>query len=216
MTKTSTLPPRLRQPERRNLSERRLIEAALSLAAEQGVQAVTMEAIGKRAGYSRGLASQRFGSKAGLIRAVINHLHNAQQAEIESPQFEGMNGLDTLIQFVGIHIQALKDSPETHAYFMFFASGVADRSAIRNLFAESHERVKHKITDILLGGQSDGSIRSQIDAEAAALMVGSLILGVSVQWLTDPGLDLQRVTTETQDLLRASFKSPDLEEKADD
>ncbi len=216
MTKTSTLPPRLRQPERRNLSERRLIEAALSLAAEQGVQAVTMEAIGKRAGYSRGLASQRFGSKAGLIRAVINHLHNAQQAEIESLQVEGMNGLDTLIQFVSLHIQALKDSPETNAYFMFFASGVADRSEIRSLFAESHERAKYKITDILLGGQSDGSIRPQIDAEAAALMVGSLILGVSVQWLTDPGLDLQRVTTETQDLLRASFKSPDLEEKTDD
>lgn len=206
MGDTRTEPPKLRQPERRNLSQRRLIKAALSVAAEHGVQAVTMEAIGNRAGYSRGLASQRFGSKDGLIRAVIKHLHEERIAEFELRHLDDCKGLDALLLFVDMHLHGLTASPEAAAYFMFLASGIADRTTIRSIFASAHDQSKHQLMDIVARGQQDGSIKTSIDAEAAALMTGSLIIGISMQYLTDPDLNLNRVLNETKSVLEASFK----------
>ena len=62
---------RMTQAERRDRSERELIAAAIKVVAEQGVSAATFDMIGREAGFSRGLVTQRFGSKDGLIRALI-------------------------------------------------------------------------------------------------------------------------------------------------
>ena len=70
-------PARRTQAERRDESGRSLVEAAIAVVARQGVNAATFDAIGRQAGYSRGLATQRFGSKQGLIEAVIRHYASA-------------------------------------------------------------------------------------------------------------------------------------------
>ena len=66
--------PRRSQADRRDESERRLLAAAAELVVEHGMGAATFEKIGARAGYSRGLVTQRFGSKRGLIEALIHQL----------------------------------------------------------------------------------------------------------------------------------------------
>ncbi|HQP20056.1 MAG TPA: helix-turn-helix domain-containing protein, partial [Phenylobacterium sp.] len=82
------------QAERRDESERRLIEAAAGLVVEQGIGAATFANIGERAGYSRGLVTQRFGSKQGLIEAMIERLQLRIGALLEDRGVEGMSGLD--------------------------------------------------------------------------------------------------------------------------
>ena len=59
------------QVERRAESEQRLLTAAAELIATEGFAAASLERVGAAAGYSRGLASQKFGSKDGLVTAVI-------------------------------------------------------------------------------------------------------------------------------------------------
>src|SRR6201996_7868448 len=104
MDDTQQMPPRPRrtQAERRDESERGLVKAAIGVVSEDGVSAATFEAIARRGGhhrgtggdgvsaatfeaiarrggYSRGLVGQRFGSKLGLIEAVIAYLHDEKQ-----------------------------------------------------------------------------------------------------------------------------------------
>src|SRR5260221_13714997 len=67
------------QAERRDESERGVLQAAIAVVADEGVGAVTFDAVGRKGGFSRGLATQRFGSKQGLIEAVIKHLHDRQE-----------------------------------------------------------------------------------------------------------------------------------------
>src|SRR5258707_15583829 len=67
-------PVRRTQAERRDGSERGVLQAAIAVVADEGVGAVTFDAVGRKGGFSRGLATQRFGSKQGLIEAVIKHL----------------------------------------------------------------------------------------------------------------------------------------------
>jgi AcrR family transcriptional regulator len=59
------------QAERRAESEQQLLRAAAEIVVQEGVAAATFESIGRRAGYSRGLAAQKFGSKQGLVEALV-------------------------------------------------------------------------------------------------------------------------------------------------
>ena len=166
---------------------------------------MTFENIAARAGYSRGLASQKFGSKQGLIRAVIDHLHEARDELLETQALARQTGLESLMTYVDMHFEALQESKENQAYFVLLAGAVGDQSELRELFAASHERAKLQLMAIVQRGQLDGSIRAEIDSEAAALMVGSLLVGIAVQALADPSMDLTRVGKETRAVLTASF-----------
>ena len=88
MEKTLQRERRRTQAERRTESERGLVQAAIAVVSEEGVSAATFEAIGRRGGYSRGLVGQRFGSKLGLIDAVIAYLHDDKEA------FAASHGMD--------------------------------------------------------------------------------------------------------------------------
>ena len=196
---------KLSQAERRNLSEEKLIEAALSIAAEEGYAAVTFDAIGKRAGYSRGLATHRFGSKAGLIEAVIDHLQD-YRIEIENElNPRPVNGLAGLLGYAEIHLNSLKESPSSPAYFVFLAGAIAEMSDMRKLFARSHDRTRGQLVEHLERGQQDGSVRKLENVDAAALSAGALLLGISMAWLADPDMPVDDLTLEVKRTLRASF-----------
>ena len=58
----------------REASERALIDAAVELFAENGVRGVSVRAIAKHANVNHGLVHHYFGSKAGLVTAVLDTL----------------------------------------------------------------------------------------------------------------------------------------------
>ena len=61
-------------PRGREASERALIDAAMQLFAERGVRAVSVRAIAELAGVNHGLVHHYFGSKSGLVTAVLDEL----------------------------------------------------------------------------------------------------------------------------------------------
>ena len=58
---------------------------------------------------------------------------------------------------------------------------------------------------MVLRGQAEGVVRAELNADAAALMVGSLLLGLSTQLLIDPGMDLEPIRETSLTLLRTSL-----------
>ena len=65
---------RLTQAERTEISDNRMLEAAVRLIVEHGPAATSLKEIGMLAGYSRGLAGQRFGSKDRLFAFVLRRV----------------------------------------------------------------------------------------------------------------------------------------------
>lgn len=180
---------RLTQAERRDRSERELLSAAIKIVAEQGVASATFDAIGREAGFSRGLVTQRFGSKEGLIRAVIAFLHEWQGDVLEEVHVAEMDGLSALIAFIRLHCDSLRSAREGDAYFMLLAAAVADRLETRAAFAESHQVERILIRAFIERGQVSGHIRANIDADAEALLAGCSLLGLRMQCLIDPAFD---------------------------
>ncbi|MEW5683760.1 MAG: TetR/AcrR family transcriptional regulator [Pseudomonadota bacterium] len=196
------------QAERSDESERRLLDATAQVVAEQGVSAATFETIGRNAGYSRGLATQKFGSKQGLIEALIADLHEQQEAKLAAIHLDERPGLEALLEYVDLYLTHLGEGHAARAYFMLMAGAVADASELRAAFERSHERVKVRLMSLIRRGQASGDLRPGLDAEATALMVGSLLLGVSVQWLVDPQVDLDGIRRTSLATLRVAFAAP--------
>jgi len=200
-------PRRRTQVERRIASERGLIQAAIAVISEKGVSAATFEAIGRRGGYSRGLVGLRFGSKLGLIEAVITYLHDDMEAFAASHGMDGLPGLDALLAYVDFYLQRLARLGEVRAYFRLLSWVAADISAFRSAFADEHDRIRNRFEGWILRGQAEGDIRKDVDAAAAAQMVGGQLMGISMQVLIDPGVDLNPVRATCVTTFRNAFRA---------
>lgn len=67
-------------------NRRRLLDAAQELVREHGVDALTMDALAKRAGVGKGTVFRRFGNRTGLMYALLDHSETlAQEAFIFGP-----------------------------------------------------------------------------------------------------------------------------------
>lgn len=194
------------QAERRDASERQLLQAAAAVIGERGVSAATFENIGQRAGYSRGLVTQRFGSKQGLIDALIAHLEARQgEATSEAAEVDGQPAVDLLVGYVDHFLRNIALDGEAKAYFMLMAGAVAELSPQRSAFAAVHEGVEHRLEALIRRGQAEGAIRAQLDPKAAALTVGSLLLGLSLQLIIDPQMNLEPIREMTLAALRQAL-----------
>lgn len=178
------------QAERRSQSEQGLLQAAIDVIASAGVGAVTFETLGRASGFSRGLATQRFGSKQRLIEAVLAHLHERQETLLRERRLDERPGLEAILTYVDVCLRDLALRNEARAYFMLLSSSVAEASELRDGFRQAHAEVEARLVAWVLKGQAEGEIRADVDERAAALMIGCLMFGQSMQMLVDPAMDL--------------------------
>ena len=62
---------------------------------------------------------------------------------------------------------------------------------------------------VIRRGQADKTIRPDIDPRASALMIGSMVLGIGMQWLVDPTTDLEPIRKSTMAAVRQSLSLKD-------
>jgi AcrR family transcriptional regulator len=201
----SSLPARRTQAERRSESERNLLQAAVDVIAGEGVGAVTFEVLGRASGFSRGLATQRFGSKQGLIEALLASLNEHQSLSLREHRLDERPGLDAVLAYVEVGLRNLGSRNEARAYFRLLSSSVAEASDLRAGFRDTHAAVETQLAGWVERGKREGQIRPNVDPKAAALMVGCLMFGASMQWLVDPDMDLDPLIETSLATLRISL-----------
>jgi AcrR family transcriptional regulator len=177
---------RLTQADRSALSERRTLEAAVELMGERGYEKTTLAAIGKAAGYSRGLATHHFGSKADLFARVIRWISDKRRSQLE-PALQGRSGVDALLAFADAHGRFADENPVmTRAlYVLWFQSLISD-SPMRDAAIEDLLGHRDRIRRIIEQGIAAGTIRPDADANAEAIEFCGALFGLGLQWLIDP------------------------------
>jgi AcrR family transcriptional regulator len=181
------------QAERREESSLKLLKAAIEVIATKGVAAATFENLGAASGLSRGLVTKRYGSRSLMIEAVLVHLHGSRQRIIDDNGLEALPGLDAVLAYASLSLHGVATSLETKAYFRLLSAAVADMNSHRTISAALHEEVRQLLARWVAKGQAEGTIRADLEAGTAALMVGCLIFGVSMQVKVDPGMDITPV-----------------------
>lgn len=182
---------RLTQAERTALSDKRMFKAAIDLINERGTQKTTLKEIGERAGYSRGLAHSRFGSKDGFLNQLFVSFDARWKAHLN--RFVGdKTGIaavkaaaNALRQFLG------EESGYMRAMYVLWYESLGHESKIRRKLADHHRIYREDATRWIQEGIDNGEIDPVVNAEQFAVQYCAFIFGVVYQWLVDgDALDL--------------------------
>ena len=180
----------LTQAERTALAETRMVAAAIELLNTVGIQGTTLVAIGEKSGYSRGLATHHFGSKAGLFRTVLKRLSAAWSSEL-ARELEGKSGLEAVETAVNAHLShALRHPDYIRAQHILWGAALDPASEFKPNVTEFKRIQRESVADWIRAGQDSGEIREDISAERFAEQYYGGLLGINQQWLVSPDFDL--------------------------
>ena len=180
------------QAERTALSDQRMFEVAIELVNERGTAKTTLKDIGEGAGYSRGLASYRFGSKDGLWMELFARFDDIWKAHL-SQYLTGKTGLAAL----EAAIQAQRDiftreSGYLRAMYILWYESLGRESDIRASLASHHVIYRRDVQQWIEQGQAAGEIRSDVDPAHFATGYCSTMFGTIYQWVVAPdAIDLE-------------------------
>lgn len=186
-------PMATRRVERTQESRRLLVAAAAELFAEKGYRQTSFIDIADKAGISRGSIPWHFGSKLGLLEAVLDDQLQALLAGLPPSDGAG-DALDQVMGFIRL--------PATRLFITLLAEAVEPRSPIREHYKRLHAALRQ-------------GVRARIPAHAppagtspealTVLLVGAVI-GVHAQWRVAPeAVDLDAVQATIRALLPASL-----------
>jgi len=186
----------LTQAERTARAEAGMIEAAIELLNTVGIQGTTLAAIGEKAGYSRGLVTHHFGSKAGLFRAVLRRITANWTADL-SASLSDRTGLAALSAAIEAHLAHVLRHPEyIRAQNILWGAALDPSSEFKPNVAEFMRIQRESVADWVRGGQQSGEILPEINPKRIAEQYYGGLIGINSQWLVSPDFDLTAAYTD--------------------
>ncbi|MFK7730505.1 MAG: TetR/AcrR family transcriptional regulator [Pseudomonadales bacterium] len=200
MTKPTTKKARLTQAERTALSDQRMFAAAISLINERGTQKTTLKEIGELAGYSRGLANYRFGSKDGLLAELFIYFDGLWKAHLGEyiGDLQGLAALkaagNALRDFLNLEADYMR------AMYLLWYESLGHESETRARLGDHHRVYRKDVQRWISEGIAAGEIRESVNAEQFAVQYCAFVFGLVYQWLVSPEvLDLSAVFADYQE-----------------
>ncbi|WP_264067338.1 TetR/AcrR family transcriptional regulator [Mycolicibacterium komossense] len=199
-------PSRRSQRERVEESSRRLAEAAIELIAEKGYANTTAQEIGIRAGYSRAMVRERFGSKEALVDAVLRDY----ETRIDAPQEPGTSGLQrVLAPILALRDFAAEDPRLLRAVLSLNFEALHDHDTLRQRIQSWLTQVEEGIGRAVTDGQADGSISSSGGIDDIGSEMVAMGIGYAYRWILDPSTaDFDGVLTRWHDRVAARLSGP--------
>lgn len=177
------------QEQRKAESERRIIRAAMELFARQGYLRTTLIEVGKAAGYTGGLVSHRFGSKEGLLNAVVDNASRRFLEDQLQPAI-GESGSSSAEDMLRNYIRTYIDEVfvrEGHirALYVIMGEALGSVAEIQPKIAQLNTGMRTHIASIIEYGIDSGEFNQSVNPEAAAVLVVGMLRGVTMQYLSD-------------------------------
>ncbi len=174
------------QAERTALSDKRMFEVAVKLIGERGVQRTTLKEVCELAGYSRGLANYRFGSKDAFIREMIGQFNLAWEEHIRSVVGEKTGHEAVIAALDALEIFLVQHADSMRGMYMIWYGSLGDSREIQDRLAENHNAYRRDVQRWVSDGILQGNINASIDAENFAVHYCSFVLGTIYQWVVNP------------------------------
>ncbi len=174
------------QAERTARSDARMLDAAVALIGQRGTAGTTLKEVGEQAGYSRGLAGYRFGSKEGLFGFVVKAVGEAWLQELTAVT-RGKVGIAAIEAALDAHARFIAEAPEhVRALYVLWFESIGPQSGVKQVIERVHERRRRDVLAWIRGGIDAGEIDPGVDAEGLADHFCGAIVGIVYQWLVQP------------------------------
>ncbi len=179
-----------------NVTEERteqIIEAALKVFAEHGVEKARMEDIGAEAGLSKATLYLYFKTKDALIGVILRRLFASMLHGFRTPAASADPVKEQLRQFAARLVAELRRMrPLLPLLYEFYAMGLR-KSAAREVLGEFVAEFIAILAPVIEQGVASGELRA-VDAEKVAIALAALLEGTLLLWAFAP----ERVDLEAQ------------------
>jgi len=192
------------QAERTALSDKAMLDAAIELILERGTDKTTLQAIGEKAGYSRGLATYRFGSKAGLFDELCKSI-SRRWLDYLAEDVGDKIGIDAMCAALDSFFQFVSDSPhDVRVLQILYCGAGSPQSEYRQTSVDIHQRQQDDVAEWVRAGQREGSVRQDADPKSVAAQYIAYVSGMTYLWLINPqSMDFRRANDD----MRANIRS---------
>lgn len=191
------------QAERTALSDKRMFEAAIKLINERGTAQTTLKEIGEMAGYSRGLAHSRFGSKAGFFSHLFSCFDSRWNTHLEE-YVDGKTGIEAVVSILhAVQDFLAVEGTYTRAMYILCYESLGRDSDIREKLVDNHRTYRDNFSHWIRSGIQSGEIAEEINPDLFGLSLNSFIFGTIYQWLVKPDeLDLTAIFEDYEKTVR--------------
>ncbi len=187
------------QAERSALSDRKLTEAAMHLMVRHGIQGTTVHAVGEKAGYSRGLATHRFGSKAGLFAKVLQ-VASVDWLERVQTAVGSRVGAEALCAATDAADRFFRERPdEVRAMYLLWFLSIDPSADYKSNLANVHNAQRRDAAQWIRAGQDAGVVDPSLDPERSAEQYVASMAGIAYQWLANPAMPLSLMFRQLKD-----------------
>jgi AcrR family transcriptional regulator len=181
-TATTRRRPRTNR-ERVEESSLRLVNAAVELIAEKGFERTTAAEIGERAGYSRNMVRDRYGSKEALLESLMDQeLGSRLLPDLRTERIG--SGLDLVLGALDDLLTAVEGEPEImRAVLVLSFEAPGPAPAARTRMIEIIRGFEAEMLENIQTGKADGSIRPEVDSSYEAQHYVSYGIGLCYRWV---------------------------------
>ncbi|MFF2372201.1 TetR/AcrR family transcriptional regulator [Agromyces sp. NPDC058110] len=187
---------RVQRPQARTTERREaVLKAAMNVFGARGYNKGALVEVAEQAGMTHAGVLHHFGSKEGLLVAMLKYRDGEEVAGIpERAQVEGPAFLQHLVDTVeeNTHRRGV-----VQAYSVLSGESVTDGHPAHDYFQGRTEGLRTKIAGVL--GEVSGNTDEQELRDSASSLI-AIMDGLQVQWLLDPdAIDMPRVVGRTVD-----------------
>jgi len=186
------------------IRQEQIVQAALDLVGSHGVQALSIASVAERVGLVPSGIYRHFKSKDDLLSAMLDIIGKRLSKNIALVRQESPGALERLRMLVMREIRLLLENKAIpHIVFSesIFSDSIERKSKIRTIITGYF----HEIEKIVLEGQQEGQLRTDVDPLTVVLMFKGMVLPAIVLWkVTDGNFDIVQHAEAAWELFRTA------------
>jgi AcrR family transcriptional regulator len=159
-----------------------LLNAAIELIEEKGVDALSVREVAKRVGVSPGAPFRHFGSKASLLTAVAEQAMSRLTASVMT-RLEAAGQTSPLEALRAIGHGYLAWVLENPTHFMVISSRTLIDFHGSARLVEENEAIRHIMCDLIVQGRADGSLKAGLPPDDLIFAARAFIYGIARMWI---------------------------------
>ncbi|MET8826696.1 TetR/AcrR family transcriptional regulator [Streptomyces sp. NPDC004610] len=169
---------------RRESTRQKLYEAAVTLIAEQGFSATTVDEIAERAGVAKGTVYYNFASKSVLFEELLRHgvglLTASLREAAERSAREGGSQVDALDAMIRAGLEFIATYP---AFTQLYVAELwRTNRAWQSTLLVVRKQAVAVVEDVLRGGVDSGEFSEEIDIPLTAAALVGMVLVAALDW----------------------------------
>lgn len=169
---------------RREATRQKLYEAAVTLIAEQGFSATTVDEIAERAGVAKGTVYYNFASKSVLFEELLRHgvglLTASLREAAEQTARDGGSKVDALDAMIRAGLGFIARYPSFTQ--LYVAELWRTNRAWQPTLMVVRQQVNAAIEDVLHAGVAGGEFSPEIDVRLTAAALVGMVLVAALDW----------------------------------